>query len=135
MSVFDGTGREMCRVRTELTNTPMQALTLQNDVTFVEAARHLAQRMLREGGGTPAERLGYGWRLVLGRSPDDDEIMLLEQALRNHLAIYNKRRDEALRLLSYGESQRDEELDVARHAAYTMIAQTMLNLDETITRD
>ena len=135
MSVFDGTGREMCRVRTELTNTPMQALTLQNDVTFVEAARHLAQRMLREGGRTPAERLGYGWRLVLGRSPDDDEIMLLEQALRNHLAIYNKRRDEALRLLSYGESQRDEELDVARHAAYTMIAQTMLNLDETITRD
>ena len=135
MSVFDGTGREMCRVRTELTNTPMQALTLQNDVTFVEAARHLARRMLREGGGTPAEKLGYGWRLVLGRPPDGDEIMLLEQALGKHLATYSKRRDEALRLLSYGESQRDEELDVARHAAYTMIAQTMLNLDETITRD
>ena len=135
MSVFDGTGREMCRVRTELTNTPMQALTLQNDVTFVEAARHLARRMLREGGGTPAEKLGYGWRLVLGRPPDGDEMMLLEQALGKHLATYHKRRDEALRLLSYGESQRDEELDVARHAAYTMIAQTMLNLDETITRD
>ena len=135
MSVFDGTGREMCRVRTELTNTPMQALTLQNDVTFVEAARHLARRMLREGGETPVKQLTYGWRLALGRPPDGGEITLLQQALSHHLAIYNERRDEALRLLGYGESPRDEELDVARHAAYTMIAQTILNLDETIVRD
>ena len=135
MSVFDGTGREMCRVRTELTNTPMQALTLQNDVTFVEAARQMADRMLREGGDRPLEQLAYGWRLALGRPPAGDEITLLEQTLKHHLAFYNKHPDEAVRLLSYGESPRDEELDVGRHAAYTMIAQTILNLDETIVRD
>ena len=135
MSVFDGTGREMCRVRTELTNTPMQALTLQNDVTFVEAARHLARRMLREGGVTPSEQLNYGWRLAVGRPADTSELALLQRALDHHLTLYTKRRDEAVRLLSYGESKRDERLDIVRHAAFTMIAQTILNLDETIVRD
>ena len=135
MSVFDGTGREMCRVRKELTNTPMQALTLQNDVTFVEAARQLARRMLTEGGTTSAEQITYGWRLALSRPPSDAELSLLCRALDRHLAIYSDRRDEALRLLSYGESERDERLDVSQQAAFTVIAQTILNLDETIMRD
>ena len=125
----------MCRVRGQLTNTPMQALTLQNDVTFVEAARHLARRMLTEGGTTPADRITYGWRLALSRPPHDDELSILTSALQRHVSTYHADHDEALRLLSYGESKRDKRLDVAQHAAFTMIAQTILNLDETITRD
>jgi hypothetical protein len=135
MSVFDGTGREMCRVRWELTNTPMQALTLQNDVTFVEAARHLAGRMLIESGDTTAEQITYGWRLALSRPPSQDELSILHRALDRYLSIYREEQAEALRLLSYGESERDERLDVAQHAAFTMIAQTILNLDETIMRE
>jgi len=135
MSVFDGTGREMCRVRWEVTNTPMQALTLQNDVTFVEAARHLARRMLTERGTTPSDRISHGWRLALSRPPREDELSVLRRALDRYLSIYCEDHDEALRLLSNGESKRDEQLDVAEHAAFAMIAQTILNLDETIMRE
>ena len=135
MSVFDGTGREMCRVRCELTNTPLQALTLQNDVTFVEAARHLAGRMLTEGGTVASERITYGWRLALGRPPRADELAVLRRTLDRYMSIYRSNYDEALRLLSNGESERDAQLDVAEHAAFVMIAQTLLNLDETITRE
>ena len=67
MAVFDGGGREMCRVSVELTNTPLQALTLQNDITFVEASRHLARRMLLDGGTSADDQLTYGWRTVLTR--------------------------------------------------------------------
>jgi mono/diheme cytochrome c family protein len=135
MSVFDGTGREMCRVRMELTNTPMQALTLQNDVTFVEAARHLARRMLTEGGGTTTDRITYGWRLALCRPPHKDELATLRRSLDRYLQIYRADDGAALRLVSNGESERDARLDVARYAAFTMIAQTILNLDETIMRE
>jgi len=135
MSVFDGTGREMCRVRVELTNTPLQALTLQNDITFVEAARQLARRMITEGGITPDERLTYGWRLALVRAPGEDELHILRRALDRYLSTYRENHDEALRLLNNGESQRDAQLDVAQLAAFTMVAQTILNLDETIVRE
>jgi len=135
MSVFDGTGREMCRVRVDVTNTPLQALTLQNDVTFVEAARHLADRMITEGGTTPDEQLTYGWRLALARSPREDELHVLRRALDRYLPTYHENQDEALRLLNNGESERAAQLDVARHAAFTMVAQTILNLDETITQE
>jgi hypothetical protein len=135
MSVFDGGGREMCRVRLELTNTPMQALTLQNDVTFVEAARHLARRMLIEGGATADDRLAYGWRLALTRRPQASEVAVLRQALERYRSIYANDPDAAARLVRFGESPRDEQLDLADHAALTMVAQTILNLDETIMRE
>jgi hypothetical protein len=135
MSVFDGGGREMCRVRLELTNTPMQALTLQNDVTFVEAARHLARRMLIEGGATADDRLAYGWRLALTRRPQASEVAVLRQALERYRSIYANDPDAAARLVRFGESPRDEQLDLAEHAALTMVAQTILNLDETIMRE
>jgi hypothetical protein len=135
MSVFDGGGREMCRVRVELTNTPMQALTLQNDVTFVEAARHLARRMLIEGGTTTDDRLTCGWRLALARRPRNEELAVLRPSLERYRSFYGSNLDAAERLVSVGESQRDERLNTAEHAAYTMIAQTILNLDETIMRE
>ena len=135
LSLFDGGSRAMCRVRSDTTNTPMQALTLQNDITFVEAARHLAERMMREGGKDKAARIQYGWRLVLGRLPDQDEAHVLEKAFARHLETYRVDLEGAKQLLATGESGRDETLDLATHAAWTMVAQTMLNLDETITRE
>jgi hypothetical protein len=125
----------MCRVSVELTNTPLQALTLQNDVTFVEAARYLARRMLIEGGQAPDDRLTYGWRLALARLPNPGELGVLRRSLARYRSIYDHDRDAAVRLIAVGESPRDERLDAAEHAAYTMIAQTILNLDETITRE
>ena len=135
MSIFDGTGREMCRVRTELTNTPLQALTLQNDVTFVEAARHLARRMMTEGGATPTDQITCGWRLALARPPSTDELEILLRSLHRYASDFRAEPELAQRLLDNGESQRDRELDVTRHAALTMVAQTIFNLDETITRE
>ena len=132
LAIFDGGGREACRVRSEITNTPMQALTLQNDVTFVEAARHLARRMMNESG-SPEERITHGWRLALARNPTSDEVAILNRALVRHLATYRADEAAAIELLSYGDSKRDESLPAVEHAAYTLVAQTILNLDETIT--
>ena len=81
LSNFDGGGREACRVRSDVTNTPMQALNLQNDVTFVEAARHLAERMIADGGESDSQ-LAYGWRLALGRAPTADELEVLRGSAR-----------------------------------------------------
>ena len=135
LSIFDGGGREACRVRSETTNTPMQALNLQNDVTFVEAARHLARRMMTEGGEDPAERIAYGWRLLVGRAPAEDELAVMRAAVDRYLSSYRADEQEAARLLSNGESPRDETLPVDEQAAFTMVAKTILNLDETITRE
>ena len=133
LSIFDGGGREACRVRADVTNTPMQALTLQNDVTFVEAARHLAGRMMREGGDSVAEKITYGWRSALSRPPRDGELAILIRSFDRNLEVYRAEQEEAVRLLENGESKRDESLPAAEHAAYTMVGQTILNLDETIT--
>src|SRR5215217_1207292 len=89
LATFDAAGREACVVRTARTNTPLQALTLLNDVTYVEAARGLAQRMLTEGGATPAERLTYGWRLTLGRRPTAEELGAMAKALARYQAKYD----------------------------------------------
>ena len=137
MAIFDGTGREMCRVRSDRTNTPLQALTLQNDVTFVEAARHLAQRMIYHAGKCNDSQAGlrFGWRLAVTRPPTEDELRILCKALDRYLTLYKDTPEQATELLNFGESDRDQELDVATHAAYTMVALSILNLDETITRE
>jgi hypothetical protein len=132
MAVFDGGGREMCRVSVELTNTPLQALTLQNDITFVEAARHLAQRMLLEGGASADDQLSYGWRAVVTRMPRPEELLVLRRSLERYQSIYRNDPAAAEHLLRVGESARDARLDPAEHAAMTMAALTLLNLDEAI---
>ena len=74
MMNFDAAGRETCVVRELRTNTPLQSLNLMNDVTYLEAARKLAERMMREGGSTPAERIAYGFELATARRPSEREI-------------------------------------------------------------
>jgi uncharacterized protein DUF1553/uncharacterized protein DUF1549 len=132
MAVFDGGGREMCRVNFELTNTPLQALTLQNDITFVEASRHLARRMLLDGGTSADDQLTYGWRTVLTRMPRPEELAVLRRSLERYRSVYRNNLAAAEQLLCVGESARDARLDAAEHAAMTMVAHTLLNLDEAI---
>jgi len=132
MAVFDGGGREMCRVSVELTNTPLQALTLQNDITFVEASRHLARRMLLDGGTSADDQLTYGWRTVLTRMPRPEELAVLRRSLERYRAVYRNNPAAAAQLLHVGESARDPRLGAAEHAAMTLVAHTLLNLDEAI---
>src|SRR5205823_4747367 len=128
---FDAAGRETCIVRETRTNTPLQALNLMNDVTYVEASRALAQRVLLEGGTTPEARLTLAFRLATARKPRPAELRILNDGLAEHLARYRQDRTAARRLVSAGASAWNEKLDVAELAAYTAVASLMLNLDET----
>jgi hypothetical protein len=135
MTAFNSAEREVCEVRKQQTNTPLQALTLMNNKTFVEAARFLAERMLREGGQTPREQLILGYRLATARRPTDRELGLLGEAHREMLSQYRKDSAAAKLLLATGEKPRDVSLDVSEHAAMTIMASLILNLDETITKE
>jgi mono/diheme cytochrome c family protein len=135
MMTFDAAGREMCVVRETRTNTPLQALNLMNDVTFVEAARVLAQRIMMEAGLTPAERLTLAFRLATARPPRPTELQVLVNGLQQHMSEYRKNPKSAMKLVSMGEYPRNEKLDVAEVAAYTAVAGLILNLDETITKE
>jgi hypothetical protein len=110
-------------------------LTLLNNVTFVESARFLAERMIREGGETSAARLTYGFQLMMGRRPQDNELALLESAHRAMIAKYNDEPNQAEQLIAIGERPRDASLDPIEHAAFTMLASLILNLDESITKE
>ncbi len=134
MSNFDAAGREACMVRENRTNTPLQALDLMNDVTFVEAARRIAQRMLNEGGAAPADRLAFGFRLVTSRRPTPAEAGVLSNALRYNLDRFQTDPSAAAKLLEQGESARDPKLNPSELAAYSTVASLMLNLDEAVTR-
>jgi hypothetical protein len=101
----------------------------------VEAARHLARRMLTEGGATPAERLSYGFRLATARVPGERELSVLTRLLDGHLAHYRAQPEAAAKLLGVGESHRPDQLDPAEHAAYAMLGNLVLNLDEAITKE
>jgi len=135
MMTFDAAGRETCVVRETRTNTPLQALALMNDVTFVEAARAMAQRVLKEAGSTPAERLNLAFRLAVARPPREAELAVLAAGLEAHLARFRADPAAAVRLISAGQSARDESLDPAEHAAYAALCSLLLNLDETITKE
>ena len=134
MQIFDAPTREKCAVRRPRTNTPLQALVTLNDVQFVEAARRLAERILLEGGATPQTRLDLAYRLVVARTPRESERKVLDDVLQHSLTHYRAAKPAAVELVSAGESPRDESLDVVEHAAWTVVAGMLLNLDETLTR-
>lgn len=134
MITFDASGRESCRVLQTRTNTPLQALTLLNEISYVEAARKLAERVLHEGGSTTADQLTTLYRLVLGRSPTAAELKIVSAGLKKHREHFRHNRESATKLLAVGESPCDEKLDAADAAAMTTIANLILNLDETITK-
>ena len=135
MAVFDAAGREACVVRASRTNTPLQALVTMNDVTFLEAARGLAQRCIRESTSSTKGRLQDAFRLATCRYPDDGELEILTSAYGRHLQHYAQNSVEAEQLLSHGELKADPTVNRADLAALTMIAATILNMDEVINRE
>ncbi len=135
MLAFDSATRETCIVRLSRTNTPLQALNLMNDVTYVEAARRLAERMVTEGGTTPEARVAFAYRLATAHRPRPDTQAVLVDGFHHHLDRYQADRSAALQLVSMGEHPRDETLDIVELASYTMVATLILNLDRTITKE
>ena len=133
---FDAPSRETCTVMRARTNTPLQALVLMNDVQYVEASRRLAERMLTDGGRIGLEeRLTYGFRLATGRRPTPGELAVLARVYQEQFAEYQADKDAAMKLLAVGEAKRNESLDPSEHAAMTRVANVLLNLDETITKE
>ena len=134
MDIFNAPSRESCTVRRERTNTPLQALATLNDPQFVEAARALAQRALKEGGATPRERIDYVYLRLLARTPREEERSVVEASLTELLSYYREHLEDAKKLLAFGESKRDESLDPTTHAAWTMLTNQMMNLDEVLNK-
>ena len=133
---FDAGSRTVCTVKPSRTNTPLHALTTLNDPTFVEAARKLAERVMTTAdSASPDKRIETAYRLVLSRRPGENERAVLLAALERLKKQYAADKDAAAKLLSVGESKRDEKLDPAEHAAYTGVCLTILNLDEALTKE
>jgi hypothetical protein len=131
-STFDAPTWETCTAKRSRTNTPLQALSLLNDETYVETARGLAQRMMREGGNDVDGRLRYGFRLVTGRRPREKEIERLTTAYHHYHESFRQDPASAKSLLSVGEFRADKQLDPGELAAFATIGSILLNLDETI---
>jgi hypothetical protein len=135
MLIFDAPTREYCVVKRPRTNTPLQALALMNDPQIVEASRAMAQRMMNEGGKDAESRLNFGFRLATSRKISKDESKTLLEVFQQQLADYQKDQESAAKLLAIGSFRASPNYDRAELAAWTMVANTILNLDETITKN
>ena len=135
MLAFDSAARETCVVHEVRTNTPIQALNLMNDVTYAEAARLLAERMIREGGDDDGARLAYGFQLATARSPEPQEKDILMTGLRRFQKRYQSAPSDAETFLDHGEHPRDTSIETPELAAYAAVASLILNLDETVTKN
>jgi hypothetical protein len=134
MNAFDAPSRESCTLRRERTNTPLQALLLLNEKQFVECARALAERAMREGGAKPEERVAFLFRLATARRPDAKELNELLAAYKDHLGTYTRDPAAAKKLIAVGESKPDPKLNPSELAAWTMVANLVLNLDEVLNK-
>ena len=132
---FDAPNRESLCGRRERSNTPLQALQLMNDVQHFEAARNLAERMIADGGKTMAERIGFAYRVVLARRADGFEQDIVQKTLWQYLDRYQKDVEAAKKAVRVGESPLRPGLAEPELAAYTLIANLILNLDETLMRN
>jgi hypothetical protein len=132
---FDAPNREQFCAARDRTNTPLQALQLMNDVQHVEAARALAERVIADGGATADTRIAFLYRTVLSRTPDADEVRLVTASLERQRAIFAADPAAARRLVRTGESTPRRVVPDPEVAAWTMIANLVLNLDETLTRN
>lgn len=135
MSIFDSPSREICTVKRSRTDTPLQALSLLNEVTFIEAARALAQKMIAEGGATPEERITWGFRRAAARPPTSAELRVLSEGLTTRLARYQQNPSAAAELIAVGASKPGANIPAPELAAYTLTANILLNLDEVVTRE
>jgi hypothetical protein len=134
LNTFDAPEREVCTARRSRTNTPLQALVLLNDPTYLEAARKLAERAIQQGGTSVESRLAYAFRIVLSRDPSPAEIEVLTKTFQQRLARFQQSPSSAKSLVSIGESARNESIDDCDLAAWTSVMSLILNLDEAITK-
>ena len=134
MVTLDAPSHETCAVRRSRTNTPLVALALMNDEQFVEAARRLAERMMTEAGPTDEQRAQFAFRLATARAPNAAEIQVLLDVYHTNLAKYQASQESARKLIAIGESEPDDTLDASQLAAWTMVVNLILNLDETLTK-
>lgn len=135
MSNFDAPNREqVCTVR-ERSNTPLQALQLMNDIQHFEAARALAERVLESGGSTTAERLTWLFQTVISRKPAPDEMTLLTSALEKQTALFAADAQAAKKAIDVGESKPKRVASDIETASWTMLANLILNMDETLNRN
>lgn len=132
---FDIATRRVCTVRVSRTNTPLQALVLLNDTTFVEASRVFAERVIKQGGTTPQERLKFAFRTATGRNPKPSELTILLGNLKKSLARYQIDKESAAKLLKVGEWKTDSTLSPVEIAAYTGVMSLLLNLDEVLSKE
>jgi hypothetical protein len=136
MANFDASSRESCVVRPAVTNTPLQALDLMNNVTYVEAARVLAQRMMKQGGASPSERIAFGFKLATMHKPTSAESLVLLESFRRGLDVFHSNPGAAQIFVSHtGEAPRDETLDTSELAAYTHVASLLLNLNQAVMKE
>ena len=134
MEIFNAPSREVCAVRRERTNTPLQALATLNDPQFVEAARRLAERTLREGGEDDAARIDFVVQRLLARPLASEERPVVERSLAALLSYYREHAEDAKQVIAVGESQPDAALDPTTLAGWTMLANELLNLDEVLNK-
>ena len=134
MTIFGTPSRETCTVRRARTNTPLQALVTLNDQQFVEAARSLAQRVMQHDDWSLERKITTAYRLVTGVRPNEKIRTTLLDTYQQELAVFQQQPERAQQLLAIGESKRDERLDLVQHAALTIVASVILNLDQALTR-
>jgi mono/diheme cytochrome c family protein len=134
MTTLDAPSREACTVRRERTDTPLQALLLMNERQFVECARALAERAIHEAGPKPETGIAFMFKLATSRSPDSREAAELFATYQDHLANYTKDVEAAKKLIAVGESRADPKLNPSELAAWTMIGNLILNLDEVMNK-
>lgn len=132
LGTFDAPSREVCSVRHDITNTPLQALALLNGTTYLEAARNMAAKAIQSY--PEPTRMEQLMTSVLKRSPSENEKNIMARALTRHLDHYRSNPDQAKQFLAYGESPNPAGLDPIQQAAWTQISLLILNLDETITK-
>ncbi|PHS02973.1 MAG: hypothetical protein COA78_19595 [Blastopirellula sp.] len=135
MTTFDAPSREACIVRRERTNTPMQALLLMNDPQYIESARGLGQRAILEGGEDTASRIDFIFRTCTARHPTTSEADELTQLLKDNRTTFEKNPEAATKLISIGESVANKDINPAELAAWTMLGNLMLNLDEVVSKN
>lgn len=131
---FDAPSREECTAERPRSNTPLQALALLNDPTYVEAARGLAVRVIRDCGDSVSGRVRRAFQHAVNRDPTEAEIAVLSSLYEKHRQQYEQSKDEALKLLAVGESPLPEAIDPAELAAWTSVSRVILNQHEVITR-
>jgi hypothetical protein len=139
LKAFDAPSREECTAKRPRSNTPLAALTLLNDPTFVEAARVFAEMIVKHGGESDAKRLAYAYQRAVSRSPDEWEAIVLTRLLDSQRKHYGERLEDAKKLIGFGIAEHRTEAksnpQLVDLAAWTCVARAILNLDETITRN